>query len=1570
MFKIYTDNILEENEEVPGMKKIGAILLSLVLCISMMPVSAFANTGTNASTNTILTDSATVIGVSGELDKETGNLVLDGDNTSTKWCTKSKTGWIAIEIAQPACVDSMKIYHASGGKDWDNLNAGNIKDYSLQILKEGRVLPTDAFELSRFLGVDDNWETIADVTGNTDRSKTVTEHATTVKKQGKVYRLKVNDVNLDRNGTEDSKAIRVYGIEFYGTLSTDLISFDCGEGSGIMNSVAYNKGGSTTLPYCTFTPPEGKVFQKWTAGGNDYYNSITTSENVVLTAVYAEQPAGTPVMNEDGTHSFGDQKFACQPSAKSHKDKDSHYIDCVCGRHIYEEAHTAGGPYTYDTNDTHKGVCTVCGDTVKGLPCEYDNFTDNGDGTHTATCSVCGHAKTEEHNIYYDSYENGTHKKMCTECDAYLAYEKCTPGTEKSEADVNGTYHYSVCEFCGEPLLNTAEKHTYKYIADYVPDEEDEELVPPDGMNYKLGVFSCTSECGNSAEYFYQENPDKMLIQLINYYKNPGSSQLVVTVNGKDHILDPSDVSYDAIEVNKTDKIVVRYISKNPSELDFAIVDGNKNVIEFNNDIRDFVYHKDILYTNIPDSDILNFNSLNDTLRTIPDDLSIYTKDSVIALQKAIKKVPDIYKTKDQKVIDKAEAEIKAAINKLVKKDQAGAEAEVKTITLKDGDRLVVNEKGYVLNDKKEEPFTGTYEITGTADKVKIAEGYHNVIVNNLIIANDNESPFEISKGAGAYITLKGETSSFTTISDYAALCVAEDAELFLDGDGKLNAVCSKDENGYLGNGAGIGGSMYKPAGNIVIYGGDITAISEDDGAGIGGGYKGDFDTIKIFGGTINARSESDGAGIGCGEDRHGKLIAIHGGNITAYSDDEGAGIGGADYGTPDKILITGGTIHATGDEGAGIGGGDDSERYMEVVITGGNIIADADEGAGIGSGEDSDQVAVIKISGGTIDAKADDGAGIGSGEDSDVEIYINITGGDITAKADEGAGIGTGEESDLFATEINISGGKITSEADEGAAIGMGEDADNPCTINISGGEFVLESDDGACIGSGDDSEHAIVNITGGYFNLDTSNEAGIGGGSYQDAGELSIKNAVIFADSSCSRVIGNDSSSDGGRTFSNYVKLENVTVFEDNELLEDGINFEPYPEAFDGGKVAYLTADSDREDGWCTIKLPDGTYTDSFVKNGKISVIVKEANADPSKIKVIDLMADYTKVNEALAGIPEDLSLYNKDDAAKVNAAKDAVVFELPRTRQAEVDKMASDVEAAVKALKYKNADYTEVSKAIEKAKALEPDLFEDFSKVEAAVKAVVPGKNITEQKAVDKMAEDILSAIKALVRITPPTVDKNTGKTEVKGKDDKVILAPSEVTSAKEIICDFGNNKTVKYDKGAIEKIKEAVPGATKVEIVLEEVDKYDEMNEAQKKAVKENKGKKVFEITLKITKADGTVTEVHDFAGGKSTISVPYKAPAKGMTYEVYRVEKDGTLKLMNSSFKDGILTWITDGHSYYMVKEVAVADASKPGADKTETPETGDTNNLIPWVIALAVALAGGVFLVARRKKDK
>lgn len=82
---------------------------------------------------------------------------------------------------------------------------------------------------------------------------------------------------------------------------------------------------------------------------------------------------------------------------------------------------------------------------------------------------------------------------------------------------------------------------------------------------------------------------------------------------------------------------------------------------------------------------------------------------------------------------------------------------------------------------------------------------------------------------------------------------------------------------------------------------------------------------------------------------------------------------------------------------------------------------------------------------------------------------------------------------------------------------------------------------------------------------------------------------------------------------------------------------------------------------------------------------------------------------------------------------------------------------------AMTYLPADYTKVDAAIAKANALNKDEYKDFTAVEAAVKAVVRDKNITQQSEVDAMAKAIEDAIAALEKKPASTKEKKPASTK---------------------------------------------------------------------------------------------------------------------------------------------------------------------------------------------------------------
>ena len=189
-------------------------------------------------------------------------------------------------------------------------------------------------------------------------------------------------------------------------------------------------------------------------------------------------------------------------------------------------------------------------------------------------------------------------------------------------------------------------------------------------------------------------------------------------------------------------------------------------------------------------------------------------------------------------------------------------------------------------------------------------------------------------------------------------------------------------------------------------------------------------------------------------------------------------------------------------------------------------------------------------------------------------------------------------------------------------------------------------------------------------------------------------------------------------------------------------------------------------------SVSLEAGTYPVEVTADnckaytGNIT-ITADAATHTQTIAMTYLPADYTKVDAAIA----KANALNKDDYkdfSGVEAAVNAVVRDKNITEQSEVDAMAQAIEDAIAALQYKDADYTKVDAAIAKANVLNKDNYKDFTGVEAAVKAVVRDKNITEQTEVDAMAKAIEDAIAALEKkpasTKPGTSDKSpqTGDT----------------------------------------------------------------------------------------------------------------------------------------------------------------------------------------------------------------
>ena len=247
---------------------------------------------------------------------------------------------------------------------------------------------------------------------------------------------------------------------------------------------------------------------------------------------------------------------------------------------------------------------------------------------------------------------------------------------------------------------------------------------------------------------------------------------------------------------------------------------------------------------------------------------------------------------------------------------------------------------------------------------------------------------------------------------------------------------------------------------------------------------------------------------------------------------------------------------------------------------------------------------------------------------------------------------------------------------------------------------------------------------------------------------------------------------------------------------------------------------ADTDCFFGACGITKNAGTAgekTEEEFRNGTVAGLLGEAFAQVGDYPKINGPADYSSVDAAIA---KANALIKDDykDFSSVETAINSVVQGKTLAEQAEVNAMAKAIEAAIAALQYKDADYTKVDAAIAKANALIKDNYKDFTGVEAAVKAVVRDKNITEQSEVDAMAKAIEDAINALDRkssgggssspsysVTTPSKTENgtvtvNPKSASKGSTVTITVKPDSGYQLDDLtVIDKNGNELKLTDKG---------------------------------------------------------------------------------------------------------------------------------------------------------------------------
>ena len=178
------------------------------------------------------------------------------------------------------------------------------------------------------------------------------------------------------------------------------------------------------------------------------------------------------------------------------------------------------------------------------------------------------------------------------------------------------------------------------------------------------------------------------------------------------------------------------------------------------------------------------------------------------------------------------------------------------------------------------------------------------------------------------------------------------------------------------------------------------------------------------------------------------------------------------------------------------------------------------------------------------------------------------------------------------------------------------------------------------------------------------------------------------------------------------------------------------------------------------------------------------------------LNILADYTKVNEAKSKIPNDLSIYTDESVKSLKDILASIEEEKNLTEQEIVDGYAMNIENAIKELKYKDADYTKVNEARAKVPSdLNIYTDESIKSLKDILASIEEGKNIAEQATVDGYADAITKAISELKYRLADYTKVNEAKSKV--PNDLSIYTDESVETLKNAL------NAVKYDKNITEQ-----------------------------------------------------------------------------------------------------------------------------------------------------------------------
>ena len=374
------------------------------------------------------------------------------------------------------------------------------------------------------------------------------------------------------------------------------------------------------------------------------------------------------------------------------------------------------------------------------------------------------------------------------------------------------------------------------------------------------------------------------------------------------------------------------------------------------------------------------------------------------------------------------------------------------------------------------------------------------------------------------------------------------------------------------------------------------------------------------------------------------------------------------------------------------------------------------------------------------------------------------------------------------------------------------------------------------------------------------------------------------------------------------------------------------------------------------------------------KVTVTKKAEEPKPEKD------ADYTAVNAAIEKANKiDRSKYTEESLKALDDAVAAVEKGLKESEQSKVNAMAAAIEKALGDLvekpvvkPEKDADYTAVNAAIEKAEKIDRSKYteESLKALDDAVAAVEKGLKESKQDKVDAMAEAINKAYAALVE--KPAVEEEADYTAVSAAMEK----------AKKI-------DRSKYTEESLKALDDAIAAVEKG-LKESEQSKVDAMAAAIEKALNELVEKPVVEPEKD---ADYTAVNAALEKAGKIDRSKYTKESLKALDDAVAAVEKglkeskqdkvDAMAAAINKAYAELIEKPATDNDKKDdSKKDDSKKDDSKKDDSKKDNSKknnsdkksgavkTGDATPLILWGAATILAAGASVTVILRRRKRR